>query len=341
VEDYDATRRLLVEVVGAYCAYCEAPVSVDMPVEHKGAKFDAANRQAARFFSIDNVKFLDTGFPDYATQWRNLLIACDSCNTIKSSQPGQQQAREYLYQFGTADAFETNNSEQLYMAALAWSIWPDSCPTNITGQPAPPVDQTYRLITFDYSSQSQADLANNGLLPPLSSTTDAAATTVYKKVWVIPNDDYIQTLDDMTEMHYRVLNMISMLKLNRYVEDASANDRRTQNRTNVYLLALNAVEDLATIVHSAGDKFDDPNVKLMVQSIRDTALATGYWCVWMWVFSTTFQDISHDVWDAVSTDDKNALLNYLFKIYMPGERANGDGKVLFPGTDLSRIPDLS
>lgn len=83
---YQKAMGALVSNFGRVCAYCEAPISGAIPVEHKAAKSGSGS----------------------LCDWSNLLIACVSCNTYKGTQildwdPEQQVFwNDFYYDYNTS-----------------------------------------------------------------------------------------------------------------------------------------------------------------------------------------------------------------------------------------------
>lgn len=64
---YQDAKPYLVSRLGAYCSYCERPVSTNLAVEHIQPKKG------------------DYGKPNLAKTWKNFLLACVNCNSIKGA----------------------------------------------------------------------------------------------------------------------------------------------------------------------------------------------------------------------------------------------------------------
>jgi hypothetical protein len=313
--DYDVARRLLVSSVGGYCAYCEAPVSSDLPVEHK---------------------IPQAWVPEASTAWYNLLPACQSCNSAKGAKP----------RGGTAGP----PAEQRFQASMALQLWPDSTPAlSVNRNPFPAVagSDTYRAFSYVKAPRSQVTLATPGaadngvaLLPPLlnASLSAAWATQAFEMVWVEPNP----ALPAATRA--QALNTITCLALNRYNSaDPGFNDRRTLNRTHTWTTAQLAAAaftaqlgQLPAPVTNASI-VADPQMNLLIRVTRQCALATGFWSVWMTVFNA---EVAKPAW-ATFQDARQELICRLFltKIWPvpPDAAARQALPTVFPGTDLNRI----
>lgn len=313
-EDYGVMRNHLLGQLGSYCSYCEAPISNDSAVEHKAPKLGEE--------PITNKR---RGFPEYATQWRNLLLACQTCNSAKGSSPKCDEVAEAL----------RSNVEAWYMGTLNLWVWPDKNPQS-QGLPAPPTDQIYRLLRVKRESLTQKQLEGMGLLPSPQPTAPA-----HDKAWVLPNEDYINTLDDPPAVKERVKAMLKGLKLNLYSENSlTFSDRRVLNRTAAYDAATAALGRLRTIVGTCGNT-EHPKVKLMIRAIRQSIIATGFWTTWFTVFRAALDNPQPgSMWSDAARfplGDRKNLLKYLLIEYMPDDTDGKPGSLIFPGTDKERL----
>lgn len=75
INDYHDAEPYLTEKIGAYCSYCEFPISHVPEVEHKESK----NSGGA------------------ITDWNNLLLACKYCNTRKLEYVKKGEAKKCLW----------------------------------------------------------------------------------------------------------------------------------------------------------------------------------------------------------------------------------------------------
>lgn len=306
-DSYDVLRTYLYDNLGPYCSYCEAPLTNDSDVEHKAPK-------SAK-----------TGFPDYKNQWRNLLLACKSCNVTKSDSPDKR------------NAVSSNSEEEYYMNTLATWVWPDSTSAGYQQPAAPPIDPIYRLLSYVYQSKSQNQLVNEGVLRAEKVASNASwATTPNTMVWLMPNQTYIGKNNTLKT---RVLNTIKGLSLNYYNSDnPTFNDRRVLNRTAAYQTARNALADLQTILTACGNEIVNPKVTLMIKAIRETIIAMGFWSVWFSVFRGALDAPNNNAyWAHLSKLDRFNLLSYLLLYYMPKERNDNQTVLIFAGTDTGRL----
>lgn len=301
-DDYDVLRTFLFIALGGYCSYCEAPISNDSAVEHKVPKNGG------------------TGFPICATQWRNLLIACQSCNSAKGQKPSR------------ADAYNPGNQESFYLNTLNLWVWPDKT-GQMPQQASPAVDESLRLFKFEYSEQSQVQLGGRGLVRPSSiQPTLSWANERHKMVWVIPNEAFIGA---NAALRTRVLTTIQGLNLNYYnSSDTTFNDRRVLNRTMAADRAGKALANLQSVVTKANNNLYHDAVLLMIKAIRQTIIATGFWSVWFGIFrgALSNQDPSA-CWNQFDLHHRKRLFETLLVYY----HERGVPDLIFAGTDYDRL----
>jgi hypothetical protein len=304
--DYNVMRNQLLVQLGSYCSYCEAPISNDSAVEHKVPKSEK------------------DGCPSNETQWRNLLLACQTCNSAKGPSPKK--------------VAEASQNTDEFTATLKLWVWPDRNP-NMRNEPAPPVDEIYRLLKVSRMDLTQNALVAHELLPESAVTkTKPWATTAYNMAWLLPNDTYIGTLGaDTVDVRKRVKAMLRGLQLNYYEHDSvTFTHRRVLNRTAAYDAATAAVERLRIIVENYGNT-KDVKVKLMIRAIRQSIIATGFWTTWFTVFRAALDQPLGTTWTNHSVADRKKLLEHLMIRYMPDDPDGNPDSLIFPGTDVSRL----
>ncbi|MCX7108576.1 MAG: HNH endonuclease signature motif containing protein [Proteobacteria bacterium] len=340
--DYGVMRQHLLERIGSYCSYCEAPITNDTAVEHKVAK-TSKNIKGSQYR-------VEVGFPDQANDWVNLLLACQSCNSAKASYPNKLNPY--------AGSPELKNED--YDSVKKTWIWPD-------------VNKTLQLLTYQRSSKTQQALvaAGHARVPSRWLKNGDWYTTAAERVWVLPNDVFISTIDekDREAAKKRVTATILGLNLNYHNPwDMKYSDRRVDNRTYAWDVATQCAEDLATVWTALGvnDTVDDPkfwatnpHFRLLIRSIRSTALAVGHWSVWWTVLRTAlhhappaspatcpicFQPTATHApapapWNGVTLAARKEILLRILVEYWLKERTT-TSQIIFLGTDSSRIPDL-
>ncbi|HEU0014625.1 MAG TPA: HNH endonuclease, partial [Longimicrobium sp.] len=198
---WGTSRRFLVSTVGTYCSYCEVPLGVDLPIEHKAPKSD--------FFNFDN-------------RYGNFLLACSACNSWKGARPDIDAARSFYAAYGgSLTGLDPDDPVNAYWLSLATMVWPDRLAGFAwdVGQIPPQLadflgypDDTLGLLTYSLSSTSAEALADEGLLRfGAGEGADAPwARELEQAVWVAPSAGLPAVQRE------RVLNTIQVLNLNYY-----------------------------------------------------------------------------------------------------------------------------
>jgi hypothetical protein len=317
--DYDVLRTYLVEQFGLYCAYCEQPVTNDSAVEHKVPK---AKKK---------------GFPEFSVEWRNVLLACQACNSAKSAAPSKR------------DLLPRQDDEEWYLATAKLWVWPDRFKD--AGDPKyQPADDIYRWIRLEQSAQSQVDLlAVNAVRQTWGAVAPSWATQKETKLWVLPNTNEIDSLPvrDQIPTRKRVQRTISGLNLNYYNrDDLKYNDRRVNNRQTAYESAGAAIGQLFSIYNALNTPADGtPKVELksmilMIKAVREAALSTGFWSVWFRVFVMALNTPAAGAsWYYASKAERLEVLTRTLLFFYPEEKTDGGKPApIFPGTDVTRLP---
>jgi hypothetical protein len=308
--NYGVMRQRLLERIGSYCSYCEAPVTNDTAVEHKVAKAGG------------------TGFPDRADDWVNLLLACQACNSAKGSHPDKNDTR--LKPPGFANVMDL------------W-IWPDQREDPNGGHNL--VDKTLEMLTYERSARTQQALVAAGWarVPSTKQANGAWYTTPATCVWVVPNTTWLAT--QPPAMLERVQTTLQGLNLNHHDPwSLKYGDRRVANRTYAWTDAEQCATDLGNLwatfpaTTTEPQRLADAGLRLMVRSIRSTALAVGYWSVWYTVLRAALQVTTAPPWQGVSAGTREQLLKWILVEYARGERDPGASQLIFPGTAVNRVP---
>jgi hypothetical protein len=318
IDAYDVLRTYLMTQFGLYCAYCEQPVTNDSAVEHKVPKAE------------------QNGFPQFSTQWRNVLLACQACNSAKSAAPSKRD-------------LPLQENEKWYLATAKLWVWPDRY-ADATDPKYPPADDIYRWIRLDPSAKSQQDLlAANVVRKTWGAVPPTWATQKETKLWVLPDTDAIGALPirDQVPTLKRVRTTISGLNLNYYNrDDLKYNDRRVDNRQAAYESAQAAIDQLFSIYNALNTPADGtPKVELepmilMIKAVREAALSTGFWSVWFRVFATALNAPAAGApWYYASKAERLEILTRTLLFFYPNEKLRGAPPApIFPGTDATRLP---
>ena len=323
-DEYDVLRTYLFKQIGSYCSYCEVPISMDSAVEHKVPKSEKK------------------GFKKYQTQWSNLLIACQSCNSAKNATPDKNDVK------GVKD------DEKLFWATMKLWVWPDRTLSD-DNKDISTNDNTYRLFQLVYEEKSQKELIEAEVLKSIHSSTVKNptwpdwTTRKHKMVWVLPNEAYLSSLEEEEEkqLRKRAQNTLKGLQLNYYNDsNAKFSDRRVINRTKAYLLAQESMDDLVDVLHQTFIKRDMEGYKkievnntllMMIESMRLMIQATGFWTVWFTVFRNALENPTNLYLKQLKPEDRLFLLRSLLITYIEGERGEDTDPLIFPGLDEERL----
>lgn len=331
-------RYLLLEAVGAYCVYCEAPLTVDVPYTHKISVSQATHQFQVGAYTFTNQVGLN--YYRFNSAWVNQQLMCAACAAAKGENPNVEDALNFLMVYDQANnsgLFNTiagklsNNSrlsndewDILFGAALLTWISPDYSADEmgnlLYGAQG---DQTYAFITYAYDSRPQKALHDAGLLHlDLTNGVQDWMTQAQTKVWVVPNDTNIDAWQAQhsgaPNMKTRVANTIRGLNLN-YCNptDTVRFDRRVENRTATYAAVMQAWTGLNNLVTALLGKagFDPdgilftPAISQIAASIRQSLRATGHWSLWAQVFQRNVLDApSGAAWPAIDADMRRLFL---------------------------------
>lgn len=338
---YGTARQMMISTIGTYCAYCEVPLSVSMPIEHKVAK---------------------SSFPSYDNKYCNFVLACSACNSFKGAHPDGAEGKAFYQQIKSIIDPPVNWSDNAvqYWCALLTMVWPDvmrgkgkDCPplakglANVVGLSQP--DWTYNLFSYVRETKSAAELVAAGYMRLRSGekTTDAWAQAPQDRVWVYPNAAYIGGSLILTQ---RVTTTILTMNLNySNPTDLRASDRRVASRTQAWDTATGALNMLGAAITKSGGLFgsgtDEPEQEVynLFPIIRQMALATGHWSVWMTVFSSIINSTSAP-WSGIDANDARWLVKTLLVQYDPREEYvqrvfdfQPNPPAVFLGTAVDRI----
>lgn len=372
-ESADGIRHLLLEAVGPYCAYCESPITMDFPRSHR-----VSTSSQGADFKFDGRSFTypeGVGSRRFSPAWVNTQAACTACVAAQGVLPGslagfERMRSTNLPRFNQLVSGATGRlrldddaTDDLYMAALASWVWPDTS-SDENGLIVLMGDDTWNLFAFESSAQTQVGLADRGIvrLSPFERT-QPWATQSQTKVWVVPNTTFIDSQPDAADLRTRVSNTLLGWNLNySNLSSPTAPDRRVDNRTAAFQTANAALNHLQAVVgqvKNAQNKGDEdlghPRVVSLTGFIRETLRATGFWSLWARRF--VFAMSSDPLWSAYSESARRLLLYELFVEYEIAERAiepirasksaplpedtyEADirSQMVLPGTDLDRIP---
>lgn len=219
-----------------------------------------------------------------AEDWDNLLLACTNCNSHKLNKTKSSKDLENYF-------------------------WPS--------MRYPGGFNTYDMMVYRKEAKTVEQLANDKvfLWPPKSRPQKLypnSSTQTYDQVWVYPSPTYAT---DQAKTK-KIKDTILLMGLNDFTpddNDPKASDRRVANRTIAWDRATRLAGYLEPYYQNPVG--NQGAISLLKAQIKETAIATGFWSVWMTVFSTyNFNNLVNDA-------ERKQLLRDLFL---------GDA---FPGTD--------
>ena len=329
-------RQFLVSTIGTYCSYCEVPLAVDLPIEHKAPKRD---------------------FYDYANRYGNFLLCCSACNSFKGAHPSRAEGQRF-YRDHKKDlkGVDPDDAGAAYWLSLATMVWPDRLEGTFAWDvPRPPdalvtlvgyPDRTFGMFSYQWGTTTPAALAASGLLRFArggGGAKSAWAKTPQTAVWVYPSLACTNVLLE------RVKNTIQTLNLN-YANATRGTDRRVASRTEAWGLAEDVTQMLAKAVLAAGTTSYDPHTRTFAPAVREVVLlarqmvlGTGHWSAWAAVLDQV--RAKKAPWNKVLKPvGQRALFRSLLVQFDPPENAvslfefQPKPPMVVPGTDPTRIP---
>lgn len=374
-EGFDNLRHLLLDSAGSYCAYCESPITTDFPfatkisISDESAELEVGNKSFEFSRGINPRRF--------ANAWVNQQVICSSCAAAKGELPGSLEGFEQIFATNkerfdvlTANApgrirLSNDDSDDLFIAAGQKWLWPDSS-TDENGDAniiVLPGDNTFDLFKSEKSSHSQIDLKDSRLVRLTElEAKEAWARDLQDKVWVIPNEDFIKLQENQQSLRERAYNTILGFNLN-YCNPASpkASDRRVDNRTaalETVNLAIDSLNQTLSdgMVTGSDEDLEDSRIESLIDFIRETLKATGFWSLWARRFVAEINDPGNSLWNGYSESARQRLLYGLLIEYEVDLRRQihiRDPKsdpislddiddeieilMVIPGTDVSRL----
>ena len=284
---YEDAARSLISQTGQYCAYCDAPVFSDL-----------------RSAPILPLRWFPTQAFDYDKQ----LLMCPSCRAAKEERPSRVD--------GSADVLLDSNhlawpqffAQRLLDGALlpfrydlVWLTWTFGPPrvSRIIGQDE--IDSLLRSYRHGYVRVERANLFKRGQVlvwPPGSDTDSDLDWDEFQPPPLEPTPvgAWVSSTSTDRPVEAGVQRLIDLLQLNGIARSDQVDglDRRFELRTMAYLKALDLRERIVS-VWALRDT--DPEANDLLDKIMDlwrpTIQATGFWGVWLSVFSNMPDIQSH------------------------------------------------
>lgn len=383
ISPYESDKRLrhqLIDAAGAYCVYCESPLSVDIPPGRKVSVADESETITIDGQLVD----LSIGINrrQFDRAWVNQQLMCTACFRAKGEKPGMSEAIQFL-QTNADGLWQTikpklvnrqrladTDWETLFTAAaLSW-LSPDLS-TDEMGQIlySIPGDYTFNLFTYTKVSYTPLQLYQNGWLNLTpSERLQTWANTAQTMVWVTPNTPQIQQFQNQNphqpDLNTRVLATLKGLNLNYHNPTLTdGKDRRVINRTQAWDVVNNAWTKLDALVKQLVQAQVDvnqvlftPAVSSFVTTIRHTLQTVGFWSLWATIFQANLQNPTSQPWQTIPALARNLLLTSLLIEHeidtrfmaaqvklMAGTPIGNDLiaiRSVLPGTDISRLTFL-
>lgn len=361
-------QHQLIHAVGAYCVYCESPLSVDIPFAHKVSVSNETTE-----VKVSNQPFnvnIGINYRRFNHAWINQQLMCKACCSAKVDNPGMREAIEFLRTYhpeflghlkdilSRTKSFDEHDWDALFAAAAMTWISPD----HSTDEDAEllhglPGDFTYNLISYNKVRMTPRQLHQNGYLYLTTAELQEPWIDINQEmVWVVPNIEQIQQFQDPSQLDIaqRVLATIIGLNLNYHnPTHLDGEDRRVVNRTHVWDTAISSwarldslIKELITNGVDVSQVLFTPVVNAFVNDIRHTLQALGFWSVWATIFRANLQNEELATWKNIPADARNSLLYSLLIEYEIDTRKVANQVIkndlisirsVMPGTDISRL----
>lgn len=269
-EIYKLAGVPLATAIGTYCSYCETALPGLTEVEHIAS---------------------ESQYPSFITTWNNFLLACSPCNTAKRARPTRVEAAEDPPPPPLNS--QTSTDQQFSDKISSIYHWPDLIDTTFQGFPA--VLYYFReggsswqplflpeSVNLDEVRMTEWDLATREIRADLS----ADLQNVHVGVFVY--DTYGPA--PSTEA-----DLVGLCGLNEPGNPDSTFDRRLFNRTRTWFTALDVLRSLRPLRDPATFNHFWPTVRSLVE-------ASGFWSVWVRVFSQFLSPEQKNLGELLYTD---------------------------------------
>jgi hypothetical protein len=258
-EGWREAARALVEQLGAFCAFCETPLT-------------AAPRP---------VQILPLArFPTAAFDFANLLLACPVCAALKGDRPDQQTVRQ-----DTATAARTLLDPKVFAwPSLYWSglgataVLPFRYDLVVVRRDGDTIERVRLVLPTEYpglvAAWREGRLVEDAALLKLEDQGGGSAVAIAAHLAPSGSDAGLRA---------GVQAIIDLFQLNQVAVGlrGAPLDRRVALRTRTFLEALGAREALDVVArNAAGIPSDD-----LEQTLGPGVAATGFWGVWLTVLA--------------------------------------------------------
>lgn len=353
----------LLSAAGAYCAFCESPWS------EAGSIFKLSTSTSDLSYPVSEGVYCTTvvGLRDFERYWHNHLLVCSSCHAQRGDYPGMRQGLDILRERSReefdaiinslTDGTPLNDKQALvvFSAAMSCMVWPDTS-LNQGGELIEAGDLTRDLFTYELSEKSPVDLAQAHLRAPLSDIELQSPWAIHavKRLWVIPNEAYLRSLDPITSaaMRFRVQNTLLALNLNHAPPDDAGNaDQRVFKRTETYVVARNLWDGILTelvtpLINQMGeDDLDEeeitesPIFQVHLRAYSAFVQRNGFWSAIAFALG---ESLASGIWSEFAVETKenlfyDTMIQYepLLKEGKPNDAP--EGVMVISGSDVERI----
>ena len=269
VKSYGSARAALIAEIGAYCSYCEVPLTSNLAVEHVLPK---------------------KWFPALQLAWTNFLLCCPICNSVKATHPTQEI---------DGVCHSSDQAEEILAQRYAWPqrYWRGLLPATL-----PVLPFTYTLVKYDRHGNTwtprvavhPADLGmlvdrfeSNASLITHGALAFATASSADPEHAVL---EYYQLRVAALPGNAAAARMIDLVDLNRRQPplDQDTSDLRAAYRTQAYFRALSLLRRLNTAAQQKS-----PLLATLVPAVLKCMTLTGFWSVWSFVFGAAANPAAH------------------------------------------------
>ena len=241
--------------LGAFCSYCESPMSGLLEVEHCVPKSD---------------------YPTFSTDWANFLVCCGPCNTAKSDDPSRVVATPWT---GVANPTEQQLYDAIRGGHYTWADLDDEAydwMPQILQYSTDGVNwhDTYFAKSVDTDAFIvSTDIATRTVIAYIDPTNSGVYANYHVRA-VVHSDTGGKNPDNAGET-------IALCNLNGVSNTASTYDRRMLNRTIAW---FNCLKSLNLIKQAQSPEA----VTLLWQMADMHSVASGFYSVWLTIIQFVF-----------------------------------------------------
>lgn len=242
-DDYKTASVPLMTMLGAFCSYCESPLTGLLEVEHRASK---------------------SLYPTYSTAWPNFLLACSPCNNAKGNNPARAVVQGWFNPPKPAAP-----ESDYYDAISAHYDWPDLNQPTFEDMPLV-LEQETSADNWQALPMITAANLNNSVVS-VDYTTRIVRAQLAGQLNPLPVRVMVTAANGSRSNQSGA--MIDLYKPNQTGNAASTYDRRMINRTLAWFTCLNAMKIVAQMPEGQqGTAF---------KVIELLGVASGFYSVWL------------------------------------------------------------